>query len=331
MVCVDRLKNELRDFLLTQKNGKMQGNQEWITMRCPFCGDSASGKAHLNVRIPINDNILYMICFQPECDVHRFPRVQDIVQLGYTNLEALEEFSKESLFIKISKKNIEYNEGIKYPQDIPETVEKYIYNRTQIPKSMYSHYKIIGNVKDFVKENNYIDPIVKDTILERYKNDNDLVGFLNAGKTKLQVRRISKKEYLPYTLVSSGKMRFLDVHAEFENIHTEFDLKKHPVIVIVEGNFDRLNAMKVVNKPGLYIAALSADGIYRVFKKYSKLYRDVTWIIISDDNIPRSDYEKYIARPYGYRIKRLEVWYNSKAKDFGDMQDEWEPIKHILI
>jgi hypothetical protein len=238
----------------------MQGGQEWITMRCPFCGDSASGKPHLNVRIPRADNIFYMMCFQPECEVNRFPRAQDIIALGFTNLKLLEFFSKESINIKVEKRNIEYAEGIKYPTEIPKSIEDYIYKRTQIPKSMYSHYKIIGNVKEFVKENNYIDPVVKDTILERYKNDNDLVGFLNAGKTKLQVRRISKKEYLPYTLVSSGKMRFLDVHAEFENIHTEFDLKKHPVIVIVEGNFDRLNAMKVVNKPGLYIAALSADG-----------------------------------------------------------------------
>lgn len=331
MRCVDRFKNELKNFLLTQKNGKMQGNQEWISLRCPFCGDSASGNTHLNVRVPMNDNILYMICFQPECDVHRFPRVQDIVQLGYTNLEVLEEFSKESLFIKIQKKNIEYNEGIKYPKDIPETVEKYIHDRLQIPKSMYAHNKIIGNVKEFLEVNDYIEPKVKENIRQRYGDDNDLVGFLNAGKTKLQIRRISKKEYIPYTLVSSGKFKFLDVHAEFESIHTEFDLKKQPVIVIVEGNFDRFNAMKLVNKPGLYIAALSADGIYRVFKKYSKLYRDVSWIIVSDRDVPKSEYEKLIVKPFGYRIQRLEVWYNGAEKDFGDMRDKWEPIKHTLI
>lgn len=322
MVRVERFKNDFRDFILNHKNGKLQNNQEWITMRCPFCGDSASGKSHLNVRVPIQDNIMYMICFQPECDVHRFPRVQDIVQIGYTNLELLEEFSKDSLFVKVQKKNIEYNEGVKYPKDIPEIVEKYIYDRLEIPKSMYAHHKIIGNVKEFIEINDYIDSNVKDTIRKRYGDDNDLVGFLNAGKTKLQIRRISKKEYLPYTLTSSGRLRFLDVHAEFESIHTEFDLKKYPVIVIMEGNFDRFNAMKLVDKPGLYISALSADGIFRVFKKYSKLYRDVSWIIISDADIPKTEYEKHIVKPYAYRVQRLEVWYNSVNKDFGDMREK---------
>lgn len=330
MMNMEQFKEVLRSHLLTVKGGKMQGNQEWITMRCPFCGDSASGKAHLNVRIPLADNIFYLMCFQPECEVNRFPRAQDIISLGFTDLKMLELFSKESINIKVEKRNIEYAEGVKYPTEIPKSIEDYIYKRTQIPKSMYSHYKIIGNVHKFLKDNDYVSEYAKSVIMERF-SDNNIIGFLNAGKSKLQIRNLNKKEYVPYTLISSKTHRFLDEHAEYEQILRTFDLKKNPVIVISEGNFDRLNSMKIVDQDGLYISALTAKGIARVFKKYSRKYHYVRWIIISDKDVSLDVYKNTIVKPYLYRIRSMEVWYNSKNKDFGDLSEDQEVVKHVLV
>lgn len=330
MMSMDQFKDALRTHLLENKGGKMQGGQEWISLTCPFCGDSISNKPHLNVRIPRHDNIFYLMCFQPDCDTHRFPRAQDIITLGFTNLKLIEQFSKESIHIKVEKRQIEYMDGVKYPTDIPSAIEQYIYKRTEIPKSMYAHYKIIGNVHQFLKDNDYINQNTKDTILNRFQ-DNNIIGFLNSGKSKLQIRNLNKKEYIPYTLVSSKTHKFLDEHAEFESVLREFDLKKYPTIVISEGNFDRLNAMKLVDKDGLYITGMSANGLYRVFKKYSKKHYYVKWIIISDGDIPIEDYDKRIVKPFGYRIRSLEVWYNTKGKDFGDLSEEYDIKKVVLV
>ncbi len=330
MTSMDQFKDALRTHLLENKRGKMQGGGEWISLTCPFCGDSISNKPHLNVRVPIQDNIFYMMCFQPECDTHRFPRAQDLITLGFTNLKLIEQFSKDSIHIKIEKRNIEYSEGVNYPTTIDPSIDGYIYKRTQIPKSMYAHYKIIGNVHQFLKENDYIAQHTKDTILNRFP-DNNILGFLNSGKSKLQIRNLNKKEYIPYTLVSSKTHKFLDEHAEFESVLREFDLKKYPVIVICEGNFDRINAMKLVDQDGLYISGMSANGIFRAFKKYSKKHHYVRWIIISDSDIPIEEYTKRIVKPYSYRIRSLEVWYNTKGKDFGDISEEYDIKKIVLV
>lgn len=330
MMNMEQFKNALRTHLLENKGGKIQGNQEWISLTCPFCGDSVSNKPHLNVRIPLQDNIFFMMCFQPECDVNRFPRAQDIIALGFTDLKLLELFSKESINIKVERRKIEYSEGIKYPTNIAESIEQYIYKRTNIPKSMYAHYRIVGNVRQFLKENDYIDIETKHTIMTRF-SDNNIIGFLNTGKSKLQIRNLNKKEYIPYTLISSAKLRFLDEHSEYEQVLRSFDLVKNPVIVLSEGNFDRLNSMKLVDQDGLYVSGLSAKGIFRVFKKYSKKYHHVRWIIISDKDVPISLYVSNIVKPYGYRIRSLEVWYNGKDKDFGDLSEEYEINKHVLV
>lgn len=330
MSVMEQFKNALRTFLLENKKGKMQGNQEWIMLKCPFCGDSTSENPHLNIRIPRHDNILYMICFQPECEIHRFPKATDILTLGFTDLKLLEQFSKDSLHVKVVKRNIHFSEGINYPMTIYPIVENYIDMRTGIPKSAYAHYRIIGNVFEFLDNNDYIDSKVKDIIKKRFPN-NDIIGFLNDGKSKMQIRSLSKKEYLPYTLMSSKKYKFLDEHSDYTYTLNEFDLKENPVIVISEGNFDRLNSIKLVGENGKYISGLSAKGLIRVFKKYSRLYHRVRWIIISDKDVPISFYQKNIIEPYGYRITSMEVWYNTKAKDFGDLRDEMEVIKHTLV
>lgn len=319
------LKTDLRQFLMTSKQAHTQSGDEWFDVRCPFCGDSdTSDKPHLSIRIPKTDDIFYFQCFQLKCDVHRYPKYSDFIRLGYTNLQLLEQFSKSSQIVSYEKKILDISEGMKYPVAINKVCEEYIKKRTGIIKSHYPMYKIVGNVPEFIKLNELNEfPLTKFNLTE-----DNCIGFLNKGNTRLNVRKINKKEFRIVDLVKAKRM--FEEHMDFEYRTENFDYKREPVIVITESNFDRINSIKQVGEEGLYITGLSFLGIFRVFKKYSKKYHDVRWIIISDNDVDISKYKKNILNKYDYRVKSLEVWYNTKEKDIGDISKPIEFIKHVL-
>jgi len=323
-------KEDFKKFLL-EKNAHSQENGEWFNIRCPFCGDSdKSDKPHLSIRIPKNDNLFYFQCFQLKCDVHRLPKYTDFIKLGYHNTRLLTQFSKESINIEFNKSIIDINEGIKYPSKVSELCENYIKGRTGIPKSQYSVYKIVGNVIEFLDINNYIkDPRIHKIIQQRNLTSDNCVGFLNKGNSRLNIRKINKKEFFTLDLVLAKKM--FEQHTDFEYQTQDFDFTNNPVIVISESNFDRINSISLVGESGLYITGMSILGTIGAFKRYSKRFHHVRWIIISDSDVNLDFYEYNILKKFNYRIKSLEVWYNTTSKDIGDKRaGAPKMIKHVL-
>lgn len=331
-----KFKEALKDICINKLKGKKQRTTEWITLPCPFCGDSSSNNNHFNIRISDDDDVIYMMCFQPECDVDRFPDARDFITLGLTDVDLIAEYTSAAISSNIKRVKI-HLDGLEYPgPDKRNTkVSEYISKRTHLHESEFYRLKIIDNVREFLNLNgDKFDVGVKEYILGYYGDDIDnTVGFLNASNSKLQIRNIRRKDYKPFTLCSSKtKFAFLDEHEEYSYVHGEFDLLNTPVIVIGEGNFDRINAVKIVNRDGMYVAGLNAKGIFRVLKKLTLLYHYVDIIILSDDDVPLSLYRSFVKK-YRYRLTSFSVWYNTASKDFGEMSevDENKIIKHILV
>ena len=84
-------KQALKSHCINNLKGKKQRTTDWITLSCPFCGDSASNNNHFNIRISDEDDIIYMICYQPDCDVDRFPKAEDFVAMGFSDLKLIQE------------------------------------------------------------------------------------------------------------------------------------------------------------------------------------------------------------------------------------------------
>lgn len=323
-------KEDFKRFLIDSKKAHLQENGEWFNIRCPFCGDSdRSDKPHLSIRIPKHDNLFYFQCFQLKCDVHKLPKYTDFISLGYHNTTLLEQYNNETINLEFNKTILDINEGIKYPNNINELCESYIKGRTGIPKSQFSFYKIVGNVIEFLKINNYLEQErIQRIINQRGYTEDNCVGFLNKGNSRLNIRKINKKEFFTLDLVVAKKM--FEQHSDFEYISQDFDFTKNPVIVISESNFDRVNSISVVGESGIYITGMSILGTLGAFKRYSKRYHYVRWIIISDTDVSLDFYKYNILNKFGYRIESLEVWYNTKGKDIGDKRGPIEMIKHVL-
>lgn len=334
MMKMTGFKEALKKHCMTNLKGRKQKTTDWITLPCPFCGDSPSNNNHFNIRISDDDDIIYMICYQPDCDVDRFPKAEDFITMGFSDLSLIKEYTSASIKTNVSRKRI-IVDGVKYPEENVKEVETYITNRTYLgPGDFYKH-KIIANIPEFLKMNAGIyDEGVIAYIKNVYGGDlNKCLGFLNGSNSKLQIRTIHKKDYKPYTLKgSSDKLWFLNDHDEFSVIHEHFDPLKTPVLVIGEGNFDRTNAVEIVGRPGMYVAGMNQKGVFRVLKKLTVIHHHVDVIVMSDDDVSLYAYREFVKK-FGYRLTSFSVWYNMINKDFGekDKVDINKIIKHNLV
>ena len=327
-------KQALKSHCINNLKGKKQRTTDWITLSCPFCGDSASNNNHFNIRISDEDDIIYMICYQPDCDVDRFPKAEDFVAMGFSDLKLIQEYTSTSLKSNIVRKRI-IVDGVKYPENNIEEVESYILSRTFLNKDQFPTHKVIANVPEFLKINsNIYDESAVSYIKDYYGSDLErCVAFLNGSNSKIQIRTIHKKDYKPFTLKSSNKkLWFLDDHDEYYSIKDHFDPLLNPVLVIGEGNFDRLNAMSVVDRPGMYVAGMNQKGIFRVLKKLTVTNHHVDIIILSDDDVSLYAYRDFVKK-FGYRLTSFSVWYNLANKDFGERNkvDMNKIVKHNLV
>lgn len=327
-------KEALKNHCMTSLKGKKQRTTDWITLSCPFCGDSASNNNHFNIRISDEDDIIYMICYQPDCDVDRFPKVEDFVTMGFSDLALIREYTSSAIKNNVTRKRI-IVDGVKYPENNIKEVETYITNRSYMNPRDFPTNKVIANVPEFLKMNESIyDMSVISDIRRIYGDDlSRSLGFLNGSNSKIQIRTIHKKDYKPYTLKSSNsKLWFLDDHDEYQTIHEHFDPLQNPVLVIGEGNFDRLNAMSIVNRPGMYVAGMNQKGVFRVLKKLTVLNHHVDIIVMSDDDVSMWSYREFVKK-FGYRLTSFSVWYNMINKDFGekDKVDMNKIVRHNLV
>ena len=69
----DILQQRFVSTLLEMPYAKLHSGRKWVMFRCPYCYDSKKhiDTTHFNVSIPQNEEeIIYMKCFQPECEVN---------------------------------------------------------------------------------------------------------------------------------------------------------------------------------------------------------------------------------------------------------------------
>ena len=319
-------KEKIISFIRDKHDAKMQGNGIWYKMQCPFCGDSPNPySTHFNLRISSEDNLMVKKCFQPGCDSSGLLDRDDLIQMGMADTEVLKYVSDKVVENREMVKKISTTElNLTIPEKKNKSVVDYFEKRTnkEMDRDIQKKYRIVSDIfsfcclnKERIEINNELRKVAK---REKYKGLN-YIGFLNEPGTYLHIRSVDNKD------LSHRKIPLVNFPIYIEHkpyyIKDNFNIKNKMYMCLGEGVFDVLNAYHYFNYDGVYIQTGGASGFFRIFKYYSKLYYNVKWVFLKDQDVDIDMFKKlkYI---YSYRFKEdALVIYNKKAKDIGDFRD----------
>ena len=207
---------------------------------------------------------------------------------------------------------------------IPEAVGEYYKKRTfsDIPTDR-KLFKIVSCLGQFAK---YIDiPLNKQwkyLLYAEAKLGERFIGFVNESNDLISIRNIKKKVFYKIGLTTLTKGR---VSSPFKIINPETDMRcfvKRNVI-IQEGMFDLINVYSEhFKETGEYYATTSFNATKKLIHNITKFNYNVDIHIFSDSDISLSKY-KWMLRDIEGRINKslgcgVTVYYNTRAKDFGD-------------
>jgi len=322
------IKERIKDFLYDRYDAKVQGNKEWFMIQCPFCGDSPNPNTrHLNVRISVNDDHMYVKCFQSKCDVAGPLTSQHLMKMGLSDMQVLKFVSDKS---KITSKMVRNISSTKLNLQIPEKKRipsEYFKARTkkEMTDDNIRKYRIVTDFTKFYELNKDTIDYDKKLGLLMYKEseNKNFIGFLNESGTYLQVRSVDDDD-TKHIKIPLVKLPIYVSHQPYV-LTRNFDLAKRDVyIYVTEGLFDIVNVYNYFMDDGLYMQTGSASSIYGQFKKFSKFYYGVYWVFVRDRDVSIKFF-KNLKEQYDYRFKNdAYVVYNELSKDFGDFR---EPIQ----
>lgn len=308
---MEEYKEKLIEHLRERGGKDFTRSGNYYSARCPICGDSEkSSRHHLFIRISPNDGMMLAKCFQTKCNVGYRLNNRLLYSLGVTDEQIHKAVANNYIHETFNIKFM-YNTGnVKIPEP-KDGVLKYFQKRTGLTKEDMFKFKVIGDIEEFFTANE----LDKRELEKLNLNSNNCIAFLNNGNTRLAIRKLDKKKFHYISIKKSETHLHTPIYYEnkiSEGMVSDFD------IVVSEGLFDNINSIELNgDRPGIYCSSSSASAIYKIFKIFSKKYRDVRWVFYSDSDVP-IDFYKKLLKVYGYRIRSMVVRYNMSYKDIGD-------------
>lgn len=341
--------NVLRQRLLslTDLRARLNGDNTWVMLRCPFCGDSKTdmSKTRFYVKVAL-DNGEIPICYCHNCGVSTiidkalpllFPddyELETNTQLYYKQVKLNPKHQKINL---TKKKNL----ILKAPMATQYNLDKiqYINNRLgiKIGLSDLRKYKIVIDLPQVLFENGVKNLTRDKRIVDVFRTD--YMGFLTVNNEYVNMRNIKDshkinkliKRYENYNVfnVIDNSRRF---YAICNNINRLNDIEIH----IAEGPFDILGVYNhIMNKDDdnkIYVAVCGSGYktvINNVLSDYGILFADVH---IYSDNEPDKDvrFYKNLKRELGYKINSMTVYYNQLEKDFGVRPERIKMVSRVI-
>jgi len=321
-------KEKLVEFLEDKHNARVQGNNKWYKLKCPFCGDSPNpNTTHFNIRISPEDNYMVKKCFQPHCTASGVLTQQDLIHMGLSDPEVLNFVSKKT---KENKKIVSKINSTKLNLTLPDNPHKivsdYFLKRTneKLNKENIKRFRVVSNITKFYEDNKDKIEYSKRIGMLRNKESEKYhyIGFINETGTFLHVRSIDDRK-IKHMKIPLVNLPFYVNHQPY-SLKNNFDIKKKMYGYLGEGIFDVINALLYFNDPGFYVQTGTANGFFSQFKTFSKYYYNVQWVVLKDEDVNISLFKK-LKSIYDYRFKDdLIVISNEASKDIGDFS---KPIK----
>lgn len=317
-------------------------NKNQIALRCQFCGDSKKNpnKTRFYVQINADNDNLPMLynCFN--CGVSGIitPSVLRTFEINDLQLSsALTTFNKTTtkrLYKSIGGAESKFNFSV--PYDIHQTriVDKYKYLNSRlgmkIPLKEWLDLKVVFSLQSFLNHNK-IDSIATNKNTAQML-DNDYVGFLSVKNESIVFRDITgknKARYFKYSIYPN-----IENTKKFYVIPNSIDVvTSEPVYInMAEGVFDILGVYYHINNKNLFnqiyvaICDSSYAGVIKYFLGLGLIGENVIINIFSDADHDTYFYSRIISELSPW-VNKINLFYNSKSKDYGVPKDEIELYK----
>lgn len=271
---------------------------------------------------------LYLKCFRAGCDNSRKLTEKDLMDMGYTNREAIK------LLIKnVKQKSTVFDKG--YNEDlyvdhtrITGEQLQYMVDRCKISLTAETifQYKVIPDLKHTLEYSSHIK-INADKFSLNPKNT---ICFHSDNENKFVCRGIGRDFKLSLTADPDMVGNYYTLNIGKQN---------KSVMFVCEGVFDCINVFNMnqnIDKDAVFIATFGFASYKRAIEFYYQKYIDsMEHIILVMDGYKFGDTYSYsiqevkdliksLQESLGKRfVKRIDVIYNSASKDFGDFR---EPI-----
>lgn len=347
--------NILRNFLIMELNGKVTNNN-WISFKGDrFCSECRSHKRSALYMYLSPNSPVYLKCFRASCDLRRACTAQDLINLGFKNMDAIKvlmNLNENSSFT--TYKNIEgefsLNDMIMVTTRFNTSQEDYFYKRCLfIPTNEdMKRFRLIPNIREFIYDNfeyTESEPCraskitsknkeAMESFLKNYRkffsnNFNDYISYFTDNGEKIFFRAIDDNVHG----IPKGQLSITDN----KSMYTVTRGDKVENIIVTEGIFDLFNIYTYFNKENNSVYSATggfAAFEYTIINLYKKNIDTVKNLYIyCDSDVHDTKIDRYFINEIAINnlLKRLfrkistlafEKVYlinNSKSKDFGDM------------
>ena len=331
------LKQEIYDILEQREDSIISPTSDWVNMKCPIC-DGNSDKHHFYILMTDNGPMMCN-CFRAGCLYKKVLDRKMARVLGIRKPELLDYIDKERMMNKrYGKSAVEYHSNaLEFELDDPnyigplgeisDEVEAYFYKRTHKSAREYQQlFRICSDIEYFFKYAGRKTPEDTKKRIRWREKRGKYIYFFNDTFTMLQYRQIDGKMKGKMSLVKSDNKLLK---------HKPYIIPKEPIsedngvnIVIAEGVFDIINTYLYFSKKedtGYYVTTTgfaSTMNVLREMTKYHYMSR-ITIMADSDVNIKKIRSLLLLNKRNNIddRISSLEVKYNEKGKDVGDIEE----------
>lgn len=322
------------------------GYSGFVTVRCPFCGDSRKNpnNAHLYIKIIVDkDDRQWYKCQRCQEGGLVDDFLLDSLGIYDPILSELQKERNKNISKIVGKKGYRYNKiptlKLLPPLDniYTDAKIKYIENRLGIKLSIQDilNYKMVLNYWDFFKYN-YIKQFTRHSnIIEGL--DKNYIGFLTTKNEFINSRKIYDdyddyfKRYINYNIFG-----LKDNTIRLYTITNKIDLMKNFKIIMAEGIFDIIGIhnhfYKKKKSDNLIFCAVLGSGYESAINYFIKrgiLFAD--YYIYSDKEVKLSQYKK-LKKKLDYKISdsKFIIFYNELGKDYGVTKDKIKLIKYEI-